>query len=419
MAIISLFVLVYLLYYYRQGGIKDIGVLDPGIRDAGVYVEAGKLLLNGQNPYVILENRFGFVGCIPFAVISHLVPSNFETLIFQLLNILGIIIFIFVFEKLFTKTNLGLVVISSLLLSSTREMLVTNQITGIIMGLVALGYYFSEAESKSKNRIQLFFAAGLFTIALDLKPHLVMIFLGFYIIRTRSKSLFVSITAAWILLHGIVNLLHQEILELDWFKVITNLQYQAQRGNLADSVSIWPIIEEVTGNKDFSIFILMLPIVSGAILLFLNARSTTLSRLLIWPFLLPSLSSYFHHYDLIPVTVLILMQVNIKNFKYVLMPLMFFVIPIENSSIKNQVLVISIALLWKWELKSDFSYAFIVLSWLGYNLLNLTNLYFESLIGNIQAIVVTEIVFMSVLISILLSIKPSHGDSRTKTTHAA
>jgi hypothetical protein len=392
--------LCYLLFYYRQGGVKDVGVINPGIRDVGVYVDAGKLILRGENPYVLIGNRFGFVGCVPFAIVSYLIPSNFETLFFQLLNLTGCLVFVFVFKKFFPRNNTGLVVVTLLFISSTREMLVTNQITGIIMGLLASAFYLSEIGIEKSSKKCTFFAAGLFVMALDLKPHLVIIFLGVYLISSKNRSLFFMTTFLWVGLHGLVDLMHQEILEFDWLKVLTDLQNQAQGGNLNDSVSFWPLINEISGFAHIPLFILTLPTILATIWLFYAAQKTPLPQIIIWPFIVPAFSIYFHHYDLIPVTVLILLAVEEKNIRYLLLPTMFFIIPIEYSNLQNQALVMTLLMLWKIESKFDISYSALFFSWVGFNLLHILNVYLEQLIGNLQSIIVTEIIVFSVAITL-------------------
>lgn len=388
----SLVSALYLCFYYRQGGLKDAGISVPGPRDAGVYIATGRAILEGVNPYTTIGNRFGTVGVIPIGLLSYIVPSNLHTLLIQTLNLIGIYYFLVVVSQLYDKTNVYLVFLTTLFLAPTREMLATNQITGILMGLLAGG--FSAFLKYQINSIQkyIYISGTLFAISIDLKPHIAGIFILLLCITYRNVILAIVTSAFIVLTHLIVDLSQHRILERDWINVLKALQDRSTTGTLGDSVSFWPIIYKIArinGLPSTVTTITMLLVLCGSIFVALNGNFTKVIAL---SFLVPSLGIYFHYYDAIPFFSITLLYLAAKR-KVSLAALIFLgftLVPIEFQIPKNQILVIAFIILWTSGSKLLKRIQLTLLSVAFINLIHLANLRLTDNQYFTQSLIVTE-----------------------------
>lgn len=336
-----------LLFYYREGGVKDAGIANPGPRDVGVYIATGNAVLRGINPYETVGNRFGTVGPIPFGIIDFVVPANLTTVVFQLLNLAGILVFIRTFLQSKVKYSEYIAYFLTILFSATREMLVTNQITGILMGVFAFWYSQHNRFLLNYKTKCLISSAIAAVFLVDLKPHLFGIILIAYFLKKRNLRIILTTISAWISLHIFVDLTQQRILELDWLKILFALQEQAKDGALLDAVSFWPLITSVTTLERFSTLALMIPTLLGLIVLSFYSTKKDLIELLPWFFLLPATSIYFHFYDLIPALVLMIASQLKNKSKYFPFAIGFLVIPQEITNSRNILFMIAAILSWK------------------------------------------------------------------------
>ena len=336
-----------LLFYYREGGVKDAGITNPGPRDVGVYIATGNAVLRGINPYETVGNRFGTVGPIPFGIIDFVVPANLTTVVFQLLNLAGILVFIRTFLQSKVKYSEYIAYFLTILFSATREMLVTNQITGILMGVFAFWYSQHNRFLLNYKTKCLISSAIAAVFLVDLKPHLFGMILLFYFLKKRNLRIILTTISAWISLHIFVDLTQQRILELDWLKILFVLQDQAKDGALLDAVSLWPLITLVTTLERFSTLALMMPTLLGLIVLSVYSTKKDLIELLPWLFLLPATSIYFHFYDLVPALVLMIASQLKNQSKYFPFAIGFLVIPQEITNSRNILFMIAAILSWK------------------------------------------------------------------------
>jgi hypothetical protein len=319
-------------------------------------------------------------------------------LTFQLLNILGLITFILIFNKLYTKFRPELVIITSLWLSSFRETLATNQITGILLGLLSIGYYFSLPNKLQASKFKIVAGAFSLVLAIDLKPHLSLIFFVILVVKSRNFQLFKFVALVWVMLHGLVNLSQRKILEFSWLDKVLDLQNQAENASLGDSVSFWPLLSTALSIESFPTLFLFLPMLTVFVCLILLSNSLTWQDVFIWSFLTPSFFIYFHHYDIVPAVVLILILIQSRYFKYLLIPVGFFLIPIEFDSLRNQALVLAIFLLWKYQLKPYISYSNLIISWSSLILIHMFNSQITSSPKTIQSLAVSQMIFMILIL---------------------
>ena len=84
--------ILYLLFHYRAGGPTE-SYSQSSLRDLGPYIDGGKAVLHGQNPYIPAITRSGPFGSIPLVLLFYFIPESLIMPIFQLLSLLGIILF--------------------------------------------------------------------------------------------------------------------------------------------------------------------------------------------------------------------------------------------------------------------------------------------------------------------------------------
>jgi hypothetical protein len=385
----------FLLYYYREGGVKDAGITNPGPRDVGVYISAGNAVLQGINPYELVGNRFGAVGAVPFGVIDFFIPSNLTTVFFQVVNLAGIFLFIRTFQKAPDNFRSEVIYLLIILFSATREMLVTNQITGILMGIFAFWHRRQGMYLASNKKIHLLIASLSAVFLLDLKPHLFGLILLFYFIKSKEKMLPITISATWIFLHLLVDLTQRRILEIDWFNTLFKLQEQAKGGQLPDAVSFWPLINSFFPGIEFSSLTIFFPLILGLLALGFLSRKRNILDLLPWLFLLPATSIYFHYYDLIPALVLMMIMQIQSPSKYFVFAICYLTIPQEYLEPRNAILILIGLIAWVVFVKQTSSIRALILSGLALAFSYMAVKHFSEDPRLVQSWIVTESVLIA------------------------
>jgi hypothetical protein len=179
-------------------------------------------------------------------------------------------------------------------------MLATGQITGVIFGLIGIGYLLTQSE-------KLFFnAAGglLFAIAVDLKPNLVvMLILGIYIYLQKIR-LAVFLFSFLILGHLFANLVTSKFLELEWLNVLKTVSDPESNPHSSGTRTIWPLISELLEINGLPTLIPVMTflILSLVLLILLGIKRDFIY--LVALVLVPVSYSYFHLYSFFPIALI-------------------------------------------------------------------------------------------------------------------
>ena len=220
-------------------------------------------------------------------------------------------------------------------------MLAINQITGIVLGCVALGKKFLPSNMNKQNRFTSYFVSTLFfSIAIDLKPHTIIFLFIVIILFEKSHKLIIYTTIFLLASHITINMYVGSILELDWIRSILKVSLSASENELGDSVSFWPIFNYYL---NYSKIFYLASILSVAALFIISLRFSHKKQLdmaIFLALLAPSLSIYYHFYDLIPLCIIVLNWAILnKQYTYSSFILSFILIPKEYLSYKNNLLV--------------------------------------------------------------------------------
>lgn len=342
--------IIYLLYYYRMGGIKDREIESPTLRDVGVYLDTGRQVLARQNPYSGVFSQDGTVarswpfGPTVLTILAGWIPIKLITPIFQFLNILGVFSFAYLIAHKIRIQQLVLIFILIVWSSPTREMLVTNQITGIVMGLISIPVIvFRQKWLKLKSFFLYPLLAFPMSIAIDLKPHIALGLLAALVYFEKMVRVFLVAVAELLIFHIFINIYHGKILEIDWFLFVNNLNNLGAKNQLGDSVSYWPLLHNYF-DFDFDNRLISYPLISvlGILFLFLIRKGHYISAISTITFL-PSLTFYFHFYDAIPLlTILFYVVVKERINPLNLAIVGFLMIPSQITNVKNLFFVICI-----------------------------------------------------------------------------
>ena len=341
----------FLLYQYREGGIKDAGLTDTSIRDVGGYVTTGKRIIDQVNPYIPDGElwggaRWGTFGTIPVALISELIPRFLQVVVFQTLGLLGLYLFLATIFRNIQRVNLYSIFLLLIWSSSYREMLATNQIIGMVLGLVALGINALFLYEGNKRHLIKFLGTLSFVIALDLKPHISGLFIvGLYIFLRRRLD-FIWLITLYVVTHAAVNLYLGRIAEIDWIQKVSTLSDRANRNELGDSVTFWPVIRKYINLEGSFGIVSKLTLLILVLLTFWLAHKRYWGSFVFLSFFAPAFSIYFHYYDAVPFVALIFWAIlSRKKSILTFVVLDLLIISKEASSLKNIALVICISLL--------------------------------------------------------------------------
>jgi hypothetical protein len=275
---------------------------DPGMRDVGIYISAAKDILQKQNPYN-LDNVFFKSGSFGVLIFSFGSLNLFTFVMIQVLNLVGLALFIGVMSRnLVKKEFLFLVYAVALWSSCVREISSTGQITGILLGLLGLAVKKLDSNTFS-NKVT---SGLLFAICIDLKPNLFFFFIvSCYIFFGQIKNLVIPF---FILLlgHILVDVYTGAFLEKDWMRVIGMVNSTADQTIDMGSKTIWSNLKMLFGfSGDFDklpvIFFIFLGVVS-IIKITIKPSFAVLALTLI----LPYFYSYFYLYSLVSIIVLAL-----------------------------------------------------------------------------------------------------------------
>ncbi len=328
----------YLLYYYR-------GV---GLHDGYVYLKAGGDIVDRKNPYISGDTRSGTASSLLIFLFFSPFMNFASTSMFQIINLAGVTWFAWVIAGRYgSRRNFLLLILLTLWISPVREMLAINQVNGIILGLVASFLQLESKQSSRKPWLYRFLASFPLAMALDLKPHLLVIFIIAWSILTKSKTLIVLTFSQLVPAHLIIDIYIGEIVEISWLERLNSIKQTAGTNSLGDSVTIWPIITRIfPGVESLVTFLALVSFLVAALCSFYFASKRSALLTLLFSFTAPAFYIYFHFYDLIPVAILFLSLVikNGNRFPDVAI-VSLLLIPKEFTSFRNLTLVFMLTLL--------------------------------------------------------------------------
>ena len=320
-----------LLFYYRQGGPVDAiysSTTKPGMRDVGIYIKAAQSIVQGVSPYnpQALEFRSGAFGVIFFAFFGK---DSLSFIVLLILNLIGPIVFAFaVLKAKASKYQILVLSITSLWFSCSREVLSTGQITGILMGLIGIGYMLIRSKSKIVQAV-----GGLpFAIVLDLKPHVFLIFIIALYMYCRKFHGFLMVILYLVVGHLLINFRCQTFIEDDWVKTLFAVSDTTSNPTSSGSRTIWPIVRSLLSLDSIPSFFPIVVFLTLGLLVLIQIQKSPNFSLVFGSLLVPVTYSYFHLYSFLPIAMLLLWAL-IRLHRPVFLGIIFSFLVISGSNL--------------------------------------------------------------------------------------
>ena len=303
------FLVLTLLFIYQTGGYVDgfdIQARHESLRDYGVWVRAGENLLLHKNPY--LEDVILKSGTFSSLMIYLLFKLSFDNYLFfllmQTLNILGVITYLYIFR--FTSVASTVMIFLILTFSSTREVLVNGQTTGILIGGFAIAYkilsaiHNQEIKSKYLQYPALVLASLLLILGLDLKPNLMLIPFLVLIVHYKEIRVLLLSLVLWIIHQFYFSFTVDDVLFFSWIHNLRKVVSYETNPNFFGSIGVWQIFN--FANLP-TLFLEVAPVttffITGIISLF-SLKRWGINVAIFLAFFANYLYTYFHFYSFAP-----------------------------------------------------------------------------------------------------------------------
>ncbi len=248
--------LVGLVYLYQTGGYvdgNDVSAQDESLRDYGVWINAGQNLSNGKDPYI--EDPILKSGIFSSHLMYLLYAATGTNFLFfmgmQALNLIGLVFFLW--QNRISSLGLTFLAFMMLTLSSTREILVNGQTTGVILGLFALLQRFLPKRGVSSNLLRTQFwsyalvlicGVSMFII-LDLKPNLTIVPITVLIVHAKNFVVPISGFVIWLFHQIFYSIQTGTNLIGSWKRNLTTVTDYETNENLFGSLGFWQLLNSL------------------------------------------------------------------------------------------------------------------------------------------------------------------------------
>jgi uncharacterized membrane protein YiaA len=266
--------------------------------DFGTFVKAGELIVEGTDPYANTIFVSSPVPALFFYFLSEILPFIFIPIFWQVLNLFGLFYFFHTFLKTELSSLLPLVFAMLAFLNTTRALLANVQVSGLVLGLIAIGAVLvQQKRSIYLQPLPIWFA-------LEIKPQFAIGFVLFLLCDQKFHFFKATLLTLYTLVsHFIVEVKYLSDINYFWLKKI--MVYSSASVSEGYEISIWKALALYTQDD------LMIRVFSTVFLLFLLVMISLMSikSKPNWAIGLacyvPLLNSYLHLYDLIPIAVII------------------------------------------------------------------------------------------------------------------
>ena len=357
-------IILYIYALSAKSALYQAGNTSYGLKDYGYWIRAGQNLAQIKNPYN--EDplfKSGIFSSTILYLLKFLSINDFYFFMFmQALNIAGLVIFLLSFKYL--RSNNTIILFLLLTFSSTREIFVNGQLTGILLGLFSTFYtlvkYIHKYSNSLKNinyYLSNILAGITLVFLLDIKPNLFLFpLLVILIIYPCRLTLFIGIFS-WILHQAYYSFIIDNLLFMDWYKNLLPVVTQKENPNLYGSLGIWQFFNQINLNQSL---LQILPAVTFIFCGYLSlkiSKEKSISSALFLAFSTNYFYTYFHFYSFLPILAIMVYWIFLTKSSLLAG---FFVSSMEFSFNLNNlnlflsiVLLALILLLYKFPKRSD------------------------------------------------------------------
>ena len=282
--------------------------------DFGDFVNAGRMIWQNTDPYSHLMYVNSPVSAVVVYGLNNAFPFLFFPLFWQTLNLAGLIFFFRTVVRKDAQHALPLVFAGFAFLNVTRALLGNGQVTGLVLGLFAIGI------TLAKRNYSVFVVMLPIWLAAEVKPQLALGFIALFLFQGMIQKERILVLGSYIFLsHTFVELKFAGNINYLWVQKL--LKYSSASLKQGYEISYWKAAAIYSGNpilvRALSTFFIVLTL---GFIIAMAKRGRTDWALFI-AILLPLQNTYLHLYDLAPLGVLVIL--GIYTYRTILMLITF------------------------------------------------------------------------------------------------
>ena len=317
--------------------------------DFGDFSKAGQMIWENVDPYSRLMYVNSPVSAVFTFGLSKALPFVFVPVFWQLLNIVGLIVFTRSVVKTEFYRTLPIVFSIFAFLNVTRALFGNVQVTGLVLGLVAIGMILI------KNGKSAFISMFPIWVAAEVKPQLALGFIAIFLFQGKIQKLRMFILGLYVLIsHSVVELKFNGDINRLWIQKL--LRYSSGSLREGYEISFWKSLAISSGQTNIirilSIIFLLVTLSAIIALAIRNRPEAALFLALVFPFQ----NTYLHLYDLVPIGILFVLGLyrsrDIPMLAGVCIFLQFFPLSIETQVIVAMIFSLTLLLLKRKERRS-------------------------------------------------------------------
>jgi hypothetical protein len=259
--------------------------------DFGDFAKAGKLIWANEDPYSQLMYVNSPVSAVIVYGLSKVLPFIFIPFFWQVMNILGLVLFI---QSVVNKSYHHLIPIALSIfafLNVARALFANVQVTGLVLGLIAIGIKLS--KKKKSTLISML----PFWLAAEIKPQLAIGFILVLLFQGRIQFLRVFILSLYVLVsHALLEIKFSGDINRLWIEKL--IKYSSASLKEGYEISFWKIIAVHTEQILLVRITSLLAVVSVLCAIILMSLKLRTDLGLYFAMIFPLLNSYLHLYDL-------------------------------------------------------------------------------------------------------------------------
>ena len=267
--------------------------------DFGDFIKAGELIWNQQDPYSQLIYVNSPVSAVIFYLLSRVLPLLLIPTFIQFVNVLGLVYFFRVILKDAKHETLLWIFFLLLFFNSTRALIVNVQVTGLLLGLIAISLVLARDSTSSYKVV---FPLWL---AMELKPQLAIPFVLILLFAGKlHKARAIVLTTYYLIAHLVVHIKFGSSIDRLWIEKIISYSSKSMREGY--EISYWKGVALLSGQENF-VKLLGLGVVLFTLccVVYLALKARTDWAILV-AILFPIQNIYLHLYDLVPASILII-----------------------------------------------------------------------------------------------------------------
>ena len=127
-----------------------------------------------------------------------------------------------------------------------REIVVDGQITGILYLLIFSAFLLLKRKrTASRYKTNVFIAALLSAVAVDLKPHICLPIILFIGLAQQRYRYLIAVLAVLISAHLLIDIWFRSFTELQWLQNLLGVQGSKNYSKWPEQYNIWPIFDHL------------------------------------------------------------------------------------------------------------------------------------------------------------------------------